>query len=133
MYVRGSNDFLMFHSMFVVLLSRIVPYINPPVTGSISGIVGAGGNVGAAAFGICFRQLPARTALLVMGFIILFSSILSVVVVIKGQNSIFWGVHVPDDDEKQSSTDGKSDMESGSESDTATEAPSTEPHQLQLE
>jgi hypothetical protein len=125
----------MFHSMSVLPLSRIVPYINPPVTGSISGIVGAGGNVGAAAFGICFRQLPARKALLVMGFTIISSSILSVFVFIKGQNSIFLGGHVPDDD-KQSSTNGKSDMESGSESDTATEEPSTEPHhctQVQLE
>jgi len=30
----------------------IVPYVNPPVTGSIDGIVGAGGNTGAVCFGL---------------------------------------------------------------------------------
>jgi hypothetical protein len=30
----------------------IVPYVDPPSTGSISGIVGAGGNAGAVGFGM---------------------------------------------------------------------------------
>jgi hypothetical protein len=60
----------------------IVPFINPPITGSISGIVGAGGNVGAVAFGFCFRQLSAKKAFTVMGSMIIFSSILSIFVFI---------------------------------------------------
>jgi len=66
----------------------IVPYINPPVTGSISGIVGAGGNVGAIAFGFCFRQMSAKSAFMTMGSIILFSAALSVCVRIPAINEL---------------------------------------------
>merc|ERR1712232_1453149 len=46
----------------------IVPYVDPPATGSISGIVGAGGNTGAVVFGLFFRQLPDdKAAFRVMG------------------------------------------------------------------
>mmetsp|Transcript_30963 Transcript_30963/g.64887 ORF Transcript_30963/g.64887 Transcript_30963/m.64887 type:complete len:236 (+) Transcript_30963:38-745(+) len=45
----------------------IVPYVNPPVTGSIAGIVGAGGNTGAVCFGLGFRQLETKAAFLLMG------------------------------------------------------------------
>eukprot|EP00979_Chaetoceros_neogracilis_P013616 scaffold3947_cov222-Chaetoceros_neogracile.AAC.6 len=46
----------------------IVPYVDPAATGSISGIVGAGGNSGAVAFGLCFRQLDKiSTAFNIMG------------------------------------------------------------------
>ena len=40
----------------------IVPYIDPLNMGSVTGIVGAGGNVGAVAFGLCFRQLSYESA-----------------------------------------------------------------------
>merc|ERR1712045_206083 len=45
----------------------IVPYVDPPATGSISGIVGAGGNTGAVCFGLCFRQLGMRKGFTLMG------------------------------------------------------------------
>jgi hypothetical protein len=73
----------------------IVPYINPKFKGSISGIVGSGGNVGAVAFGFCFRQMTAKAAFMTMGFIILFSSILSIVVFIPGQSGLIWKTTVP--------------------------------------
>jgi len=69
----------------------IVPYIDPPSTGSISGIVGAGGNVGAVAFGLCFRQLDYAHAFMIMGFCIIGSSAASVLVNIKGCSGLFWG------------------------------------------
>ncbi|KAL7531426.1 hypothetical protein ACHAXR_004036 [Thalassiosira sp. AJA248-18] len=37
----------------------IMPYVNPPVTGSIAGIVSAGGNTGADCISLGFRQLAA--------------------------------------------------------------------------
>lgn len=40
----------------------IVPYIDPINMGSVCGIVGAGGNVGAVVFGLCFRQLSYANA-----------------------------------------------------------------------
>ena len=76
-------------------LYSIVPYINPKFKGSISGIIGAGGNVGAVAFGFCFRQMTAKAAFMTMGFIILFSSVLSIVVFIPGQSGLIWKTTVP--------------------------------------
>lgn len=70
----------------------IVPYINPQYTGSVSGIVGAGGNVGAVCFGLCFRNLPDyRTAFTIMGTAVITSSILSALIFIKGQTGLLCG------------------------------------------
>jgi NNP family nitrate/nitrite transporter-like MFS transporter len=69
----------------------IVPYVNPTATGSIAGIVGAGGNCGAVAFGFCFRQLSYYTAFLIMGGIILASSLSSVFILIPGYAGIICG------------------------------------------
>jgi NNP family nitrate/nitrite transporter-like MFS transporter len=70
----------------------IVPYVNPAATGSISGIVGAGGNSGAVAFGLCFRQLSKiSTAFNIMGFSILGSAVLTFLISIKGHRSILGG------------------------------------------
>lgn len=69
----------------------IVPYINHDVTGSISGIVGAGGNFGAIVFSILFRQTQNRTAFFYMGCSVVGSSILSAFVKIEGHRSLFFG------------------------------------------
>jgi len=69
----------------------IVPYVDPPSTGSISGIVGAGGNTGAVCFGLGFRQLGYEKAFNIMGFSIIGSAFLSFLVLIKGHRSVFCG------------------------------------------
>lgn len=71
----------------------IVPYIDPASTGSISGIVGAGGNVGAVCFGLGFRQLApdADSAFAIMGACVLGCSFLSALVNIKGHRGMIWG------------------------------------------
>jgi NNP family nitrate/nitrite transporter-like MFS transporter len=69
----------------------IVPYIDPPSTGSIAGIVGAGGNSGAVAFGMCFRQLEYKQAFTIMGACIMASSVLSVFIRIKGHAGLIFG------------------------------------------
>lgn len=69
----------------------IVPYVDPPSTGSISGIVGAGGNTGAVCFGLCFRQLGTKSGFNIMGYSILGSSLLTFLVMIKGHRSILGG------------------------------------------
>jgi NNP family nitrate/nitrite transporter-like MFS transporter len=69
----------------------IVPYVDPPATGSIAGIVGAGGNTGAVIFGLGFRSLSYKNAFVLMGCVILGTSILSIFVVIKGQAGLIWG------------------------------------------
>merc|ERR1719471_2467711 len=69
----------------------IVPYVDPPATGSIAGIVGAGGNCGAVGFGLGFRQLGYVKAFTLMGCTILGSGLLSFLVCIKGHRSIIGG------------------------------------------
>jgi NNP family nitrate/nitrite transporter-like MFS transporter len=53
----------------------IVPFINPKALGSVAGIVGAGGNLGAVAAGLLFTDMvPWPQALLILGVIVVISS-----------------------------------------------------------
>jgi len=70
----------------------IVPYVDPPSTGSIAGIVGAGGNTGAVCFGLCFRQLDnIESAFSIMGISVLGSALLTFLIRIDGHRSICCG------------------------------------------
>jgi NNP family nitrate/nitrite transporter-like MFS transporter len=69
----------------------IVPYVDPASTGSIAGIVGAGGNTGAVGFGLGFRQLTYEKAFVIMGASIMASAILSIFINLKGHRSLLWG------------------------------------------
>jgi NNP family nitrate/nitrite transporter-like MFS transporter len=69
----------------------IVPYIDYSVTGSISGLVGAGGNFGAIIFSLLFRQNHNRAAFFYMGCAVVVSSLLSALVNIDGHRSLFFG------------------------------------------
>eukprot|EP00521_Asterionellopsis_glacialis_P010965 CAMPEP_0195307144 /NCGR_PEP_ID=MMETSP0707-20130614/37566_1 /TAXON_ID=33640 /ORGANISM="Asterionellopsis glacialis, Strain CCMP134" /LENGTH=479 /DNA_ID=CAMNT_0040371391 /DNA_START=94 /DNA_END=1533 /DNA_ORIENTATION=- len=93
--LAGSIVIMVFFSVFVQAAEGstygIVPYVDPPSTGSIAGIVGAGGNSGAVAFGMCFRQLDYFDAFIVMGCCILGSAFLSAFVIIKGHSSLLCG------------------------------------------
>jgi len=75
----------------------IVPYVNPPCTGSIAGIVGAGGNTGAVCFGLCFRNLPYQKAFDIMGGTIIASSVLSLFIIINGHAGMIWGKDAPEE------------------------------------
>lgn len=66
----------------------IVPYIDGRCTGSISGIVGAGGNVGAVGFSLGFRQMSYRHGFFIMGFSILCSAFLSAFIKIEGHSTL---------------------------------------------
>ena len=94
--LAGSIIVLVFFSTFVQAAEGstygIVPYVNPPCTGSIAGIVGAGGNTGAVCFGLCFRNLPDyRTAFDIMGGSIVASAVLSLFLVIDGHKGLIFG------------------------------------------
>merc|ERR1712032_1202708 len=84
----GAIAVMVFFSLFVQMTEGtsygIVPYVDPPATGSISGIIGAGGNTGAVCFGLGFRNLDSKQAFVLMGSVILGSSLLSLGIHIKG-------------------------------------------------
>lgn len=69
----------------------VVPYVDAPATGAISGVVGAGGNIGAVGFGLCFRQLAYKDAFMIMGWIVLASGFTSACVSIKGHRTLLGG------------------------------------------
>eukprot|EP00522_Entomoneis_paludosa_P013969 CAMPEP_0172450178 /NCGR_PEP_ID=MMETSP1065-20121228/8637_1 /TAXON_ID=265537 /ORGANISM="Amphiprora paludosa, Strain CCMP125" /LENGTH=555 /DNA_ID=CAMNT_0013201955 /DNA_START=279 /DNA_END=1946 /DNA_ORIENTATION=- len=72
----------------------IVPYVDPSNTGSVTGLVGAGGSTGAIGFGLTFRQLGYGDAFFVMGCAIMGTSLLSAVISIKKHSAMFWGKEV---------------------------------------
>jgi NNP family nitrate/nitrite transporter-like MFS transporter len=45
----------------------IVPFVNPKAVGSVAGIVGAGGNIGAMLIGFLFKSMSYSTAFLYLG------------------------------------------------------------------
>jgi NNP family nitrate/nitrite transporter-like MFS transporter len=97
--LTGAIVVMVFFSLFVQAAEGssygIVPYIDPPATGAISGIIGAGGNSGAVAFGMGFRELAYKDAFIIMGVAICASSVLSVFICIPGSSRLFGG----DDDD----------------------------------
>jgi NNP family nitrate/nitrite transporter-like MFS transporter len=74
----------------------IVPYVNPPATGSIAGIVGAGGNTGAVCFGLGFRNLGTMQAFYLMATSICVSGVLSIFIFIKGHAGLISGTDSPE-------------------------------------
>jgi len=67
----------------------IVPYVIPGYSGSVSGIVGAGGNPGAVVWGLIFRFGPskAQDTWAICGYIITACSFLTPLIMINGYNS----------------------------------------------
>src|SRR5262249_51417830 len=54
----------------------IVPFVNPKAIGSIAGIVGAGGNVGAVAAGFLFKgAIPWPVAIFILGCLVTCASL----------------------------------------------------------
>jgi NNP family nitrate/nitrite transporter-like MFS transporter len=92
----GAIFVMMMFSIFVQAAEGstygIVPYINPLITGSISGLVAAGGNFGGVAFALLFRGLnDDRTAFLWMGCTALGSAFLTVLIHIRGHRNLLSG------------------------------------------
>lgn len=66
----------------------IVPYVDSPNTGSIAGIVGAGGNAGAAMLALLFMRSKYEVAMEYMGWFTIALSLLSPLIVIRGFRGI---------------------------------------------
>jgi MFS transporter, NNP family, nitrate/nitrite transporter len=54
----------------------IVPFVNPKAVGSVAGIVGAGGNVGAMLIGFLFKSMAYSTAFFYLGAVVLGTGII---------------------------------------------------------
>ena len=76
----------------------VVPYVDSPNTGSVAGIVGAGGNVGAALLGLFFIRYDYHAAMEYMGWFTLGMSLLTPFIVIKGYRGILFGKDDPQGD-----------------------------------
>jgi len=66
----------------------VTPFVRRDAIGAVTGIVGAGGNLGAVAAGFLFRSdaFPAQTAFLVLGLTVLASSALVLLVRFKSED-----------------------------------------------
>jgi MFS transporter, NNP family, nitrate/nitrite transporter len=97
--LSGAIVLMVIFSLFVQSAEgtsfAIVPYIDPPATGAISGVVGAGGNCGAVGFGLGFRQLGYKKGFNIMGYTIIASGIISLFVFIKGHSGLIMGQDDP--------------------------------------
>jgi NNP family nitrate/nitrite transporter-like MFS transporter len=69
----------------------VVPYVTKLYSGSVSGLVGAGGNAGSVIFGLGFRSLSYRQAFIMMGCIVIASSGLSAFINIPLYAGLLWG------------------------------------------
>ena len=89
----GAIVVMIIFSLFVQAsegaIYAVIPYVRPPVTGSVAGLVGAGGNLGGVVFSIIFRYWDYRPAFIIMGVVAAGSALLSPLIVIQGQSAIF--------------------------------------------
>jgi len=75
----------------------VVPYVKPSATGSVSGVVGAGGNIGAVCWGFIFLyrgSMPPQDCLMIISFIVIFSALITPFVFIPGQPGLFASPHL---------------------------------------
>eukprot|EP00977_Amphora_coffeiformis_P024047 scaffold14974_cov195-Amphora_coffeaeformis.AAC.54 len=75
----------------------IVPYVDSPNTGSIAGIVGAGGNFGAALLAGLFMKIDYGLAMEYMGWFTIALSLLSPCIAIRGYGGILWDAGLVDE------------------------------------
>ena len=68
----------------------IVPYVDSPNTGSVAGIVGAGGNFGAALLAGLFMKSDYGVAMEYMGWFTIVLSLLGPCITIRGYDGIWW-------------------------------------------
>lgn len=68
----------------------IVPFVNPPISGAISGLVGAGGNVGGLIFTIIFRKYSddTPTAFMVIGCVVMVVAFVTFTLKVEGKRLI---------------------------------------------
>lgn len=69
----------------------IVPYIDRRSTGTISGIAGAGGNLGGVILSSVFRHYTDAQAFVFMALFCLSASVLTPMIAVAGYEGMVWG------------------------------------------
>lgn len=69
----------------------IVPYVDRRSTGTISGIAGAGGNLGGVILSSVFRHYTDAQAFVFMSLFCLSASVLTPMIVVSGYQGMVWG------------------------------------------
>eukprot|EP00541_Cyclophora_tenuis_P019606 CAMPEP_0116554506 /NCGR_PEP_ID=MMETSP0397-20121206/7631_1 /TAXON_ID=216820 /ORGANISM="Cyclophora tenuis, Strain ECT3854" /LENGTH=126 /DNA_ID=CAMNT_0004079677 /DNA_START=147 /DNA_END=527 /DNA_ORIENTATION=+ len=69
----------------------VVPYVDPPCTGAVMGIVGAGGSAGAMVYSLMFREMDYNSAFNIMCVSIFVSAGLTCCIFIKEYASLLCG------------------------------------------
>lgn len=69
----------------------IVTYVDSAATGSVAGIVGAGGNVGGVVFAFIFREYDYHPSFSLLGFVVMASATITAFLSIKGHAALFHG------------------------------------------
>ena len=79
--LAGAIITMTFFSFFVQTSEgstyAIVPYVCPNATGSVAGIVGAGGNVGGVIFLMMIQKWPYDEAFFIIGMVVICSAFIS--------------------------------------------------------
>ena len=90
--LSGSIISLAIFSIFVQMAEGstfgIVPNVNPKVTGSITGLVGSGGNIGGIIFSLLLSMYSYRTAMKFIAFFVLCGALLSFGIRIDGHSTL---------------------------------------------
>jgi len=75
----------------------IVPFVDSANTGSVAGVVGGGGNVGAVVLGLIFTYNDYKVAFEYMAYFTIGAALLTPLIVIKGYKGMFLGRDDHDD------------------------------------
>lgn len=77
--ILSMITFALFVKMSNGVTYSIVPFINPKAIGSIAGIVGAGGNIGALLANAVFKYESYREGLIIIGFVVIGIGVLTLI------------------------------------------------------
>eukprot|EP00553_Chaetoceros_curvisetus_P015962 CAMPEP_0204644286 /NCGR_PEP_ID=MMETSP0718-20130828/1374_1 /ASSEMBLY_ACC=CAM_ASM_000674 /TAXON_ID=230516 /ORGANISM="Chaetoceros curvisetus" /LENGTH=218 /DNA_ID=CAMNT_0051665809 /DNA_START=63 /DNA_END=719 /DNA_ORIENTATION=- len=93
--LAGAIGMMVLFSLFVQTTEgstySIIPYVCPSATGSVAGIVGAGGNVGGVIFLLLIQRYSYEKGFVIMGFAVICSTALSFFMVFDGHAGLLCG------------------------------------------
>lgn len=98
----GSSLLILFWFSVFVQMSMgscfgIVPYVDGPNTGSVAGVVGAGGSIGAVVLARVFMKTEYTQAMEYMGWFTIATALFTPLVIVKGYRGLIFGIEESED------------------------------------